>query len=441
MRVCLALLGLLVATPALASRAPAPGGTVVVHAPHTADDALDRALANTPLIEPEDRPVSPIEAAAWPRLATGQRSRFVDAIAPESRGAAWVLTPSAATTTRALADSITGCLDEGWPSQALAAAGVRAEVTSTPGTPSAGLPGSVRVRLATPVPALPLLLEGCDGPAGAFLRTDEGWVHRPDDPGGRPYLDGVTLTNSPARADLDLSPEAPGGELLVAPWPDVWFLVPDRRAREADPWELLDEDGPARFHDELAADLILAVRRAGRGASTRVLLPPGVAPDRPLAPLSTDGSPPLTLRPLPAGSPTLALVRSTADELGADLEARLALLLRARGWGVADAGPETPSARIVRWRPPTRDPALAVLLLAGEFGFALDPQDVPGLLAEDAAVRASTALTVEQRWLDDRVAVPLLNAARTLSVSPSLRGVRLRGDGLPVLDDAWWVTP
>lgn len=429
----LSLALVLIAAPAGAARAPDTGGTVAVHAAEVDADALSSALTSAPLLEPSSLRLGPVEAAAWPALSTGQRSRFLTDLAPEADGAVWVLTPAPRIGSESLSDSIRGCL-AGWPGEALAAAevDVRFDVTSS----------GVRVGLTAPVPAFPLLLEGCPGPAGAFAPDgDDRWLHRADAPGGRPYLDGVALVGSAARADLDLSPVSTAGEQLVAPWPDVWFLVPDEAARAADPWTLAADGGVARFHGDLAADLILAVRRGGRGASTRVLLPPGVAPDRPLSPAPTGDSPPLTLRPLPAGSPRLALLRSTADELTADLEARLALLLRARGWGVGDAGADTPTARIVQWRPPTADPGLATLLLAAEFGFPLTPRDTGGLLAADPADRASTALTVEQRWLDAGRAVPLLTAARTITVNPSLRGVRIRGDGLPVLDDAWWVDP
>ena len=118
---------------------------------------------------------------------------------------------------------------------------------------------------------------------------------------------------------------------------------------------------------------------------------------------------------------------------------RLALLLRARGWAVT--GTAGPSARIARWRSPTSDAALAVLLLASEFGLPVPENRIPELLDAAPATRMSAALTVERGWIEGGMAIPLLTAARVVTVNPRLQGVQVRGDGSPSLDDAFWGLP
>ena len=129
----------------------------------------------------------------------------------------------------------------------------------------------------------------------------------------------------------------------------------------------------------------------------------------------------------------LTLTHAAGDPLAADLADRLALLLRGRGWSTSGG----PSARIVRWRPSTDDPALAMLELA-----ALVDLPAPATLLDGAlADRTEAALSLERSWLREGRVVPLLTAALWYSVSPRLRGVRIRGDGVPLLADAWWTTP
>jgi hypothetical protein len=50
----------------------------------------------------------------------------------------------------------------------------------------------------------------------------------------------------------------------------------------------------------------------------------------------------------------------------------------------------------------------------------------------------AAALALERALLDSRLVVPLIVVERTITVDPDLRGVVLRGDGVPMLDGAWW---
>ncbi len=98
---------------------------------------------------------------------------------------------------------------------------------------------------------------------------------------------------------------------------------------------------------------------------------------------------------------------------------------------------------MLRWRPPTEDPAVALLELAGrnpelmsdEAGSGtLDPR----LLSMDEGERVEGALAVERQWLEERRVIPLMTAERWFTFDPRLHGVHIRADGVPLLHDAFW---
>jgi hypothetical protein len=62
----------------------------------------------------------------------------------------------------------------------------------------------------------------------------------------------------------------------------------------------------------------------------------------------------------------------------------------------------------------------------------------PRLLGREATGRLAAALALERALLDSRLVVPLIVVERAITVDPDLRGVVLRGDGIPMLDGAWW---
>lgn len=432
-----ALLILICPRTAETRRLPAVGGEVRIHLGDLDRTALSESLTSSPLVEPAQRTLSPAAAAAWPTLDGQARSRFIVASESLNDGARWTLTARGAVDD--LTAAVSRCLTPGssaWPGKALAAAGVKASVRTHE--------GKTEVRFDAPVGDLLLVISGCPAQAGAFSTDVAGvWTARVDAPGGRPLLSRVHLVSEPAEADLLPAADSTGGELLVADWPDVWLLLQDSRARAEDPWRLgSGDEALARFQHDLAPELILAVHRGGRGAATQSLLPPGVAPDHG-APqtLTKVRSTPLTLLDLPLDAPGIRIEHDSKDKLADDLKQRLALLLRARGWRVESSDSPAPTTRIVRWRPPVADPALAILLLAAEFDLPLPSELRSTLLSADRASRTAAALTIEHGWMDAELAIPLLTAAHTLVISPRLRGVRLRGDGIPVLDDAWWTQP
>lgn len=442
----LVLLGL-APLPSHARRQPAAGGDVTVALPAALRAATREALQLLPLAEADDPSISPTVRAARPMVpGTPVRSHVFSGISSRDDGLTWTLTAHGVIP--GLEESVDACLsarDEPrpWPGQALSAAGVIATVSAD------GVDTSVR--FSTPVSVLPELLTGCvlragAAPTGPFAASGRGpLVARSSAAGGRPLIDSVSFVDEGSPSDVSLGdPGHEGGGLLVAPWPDVLLLVFDEEARQADPLGLGQRgDELVRFQRELAPELLLAVRHGGRGAGARALLPPGVGPDRPLVGVREQAPRlPLQLRSLPDAAPTLALEVPKADPLAGGVADRLALMLRARGWATGPGRDPGPTARIIRWRPAVADPGLALLVLADLVPtLIVEPASAAALLAGTRSERASAALTVERAWITDRRAVPLLTASRWLVLHPQLRGVRMRGDGVPLLDDASWSAP
>ena len=445
-------LGLLIALTALLTpssgagrRHPTAGGDVTVALPGSLQAATRDALQFVALTEPDDPSLPALARAAWPLLpGTRVRSRVIRSLRSDDAARRWVVEPHAAVP--GLTESLRSCLAAPpggpWPGRALAAADVQATVSEAS--------GSIAVVLSRGVSVLPELLTGClmrpEGPTGAFVEGRQGrYDSRDDAPGGRPLIDGVWLRSPDGPADLSFGDAEPdGGSLLVAPWPDVLLLVLDAPARAADPLALgADPAGLSRFQQDLAPDLLLAVRHGGRGAAARSVLPPGVGPDRPLPGAREPVDPrPIARRLLSPDAPRLNVVVPAGDPLVADVADRLALLLNDRGWRADADAPTAPTARIIRWRPPVSDPGLALLVLADRIPeLLLDPDHAALLLAGDPSSRVSAAATLERRWLEAGHVVPLLTASRWLVAHPALRGVRIRGDGVPLLDDASWSTP
>jgi hypothetical protein len=146
------------------------------------------------------------------------------------------------------------------------------------------------------------------------------------------------------------------------------------------------------------------------------------------------------MRVLASDAPRLGLITDAHDTLTRPTRERLAAILRARGWATNDEA--SLACRIIRWRPQTTDPALALLLLAADHPETFEPSEltaveVEALLGADVDTRLTAAVALEAGWLAERRAVPLFTAERWVSVSSGVRGVRVRADGVPLLHDAY----
>jgi|GEM_PF-803669 len=436
---------------ALARRAPAPGGSIIVAMPVDLIPSVIEAHVFAPLLVPRGQGDERAVAGA-----PEHSSSVVVSVSAEDNDRRWrlrVLAPPA-DVSFAVARCLEGRGERRFPSAALRAAGV--VVTAT----VAG-PDEVLVRFNKPVGALPELLAWCPlrpamgAPTGPYASQGPGRLSWRSGSFEAPPLLGAIELRGPLtgqeRADVVVAPGgadlAAGGATLLSPWPDVMVLVQQPETAVRDPFGLKDPDtGVPAFRQALRADLLAAAWAAGRGGPTEALLPPGVGPARPLPPSTSVAGPPLTLTPVPKDAPRLPVWVEAGDALSDAVAERLAVLLRGKRMLLetrrnqsADEG-----AELVRWRPPSRDAALSLLSFVGarealvtDVGVQRALED-PRLLGREATGRLAAALALERALLDSKLVVPLIVVERAISVDPDLRGVVLRGDGIPMLDGAWW---
>lgn len=431
-----------VAHAAHAGRLPAPGGEVRVALPLPGDAAFREAHTGVAVIEPAAS--DPRERLARPGLAgTDHRSRVltaVEVVSPTS----WRLTAAEGVSSVGLAKAIEDCLtaSTAWPGRLLSAAGRTPTIRRDEREIAVDFPATVGPIFA--------LLQGCVvvGPAipGSFRahpREDGLLTATAVGPGGGPLLDSVRVSGPDEDADVAVNTRIAGatGDELQAPTPDVVLLLQGEEARRADPLDLADDPGLARFVRNLKPELLTAVFWGGRGGRAPGVLPPGLGPTRPLprrkAPADDE---PLTMRTLANDAPRVAVAASSGPLEQATQE-RLIALLRARG--VRSDPKANVALQLIRWRPQTLDPALALLQLVADYPdvFSAPTDLLDALLSGDPAERLAAAVSVEASWLSDRRVVPLFTAERWISVSPTVRGVRVRPDGVPLLHDAYLVGP
>jgi hypothetical protein len=465
------------AAPAAARRAPGPGGTVVVSVPAELVPAVVEAHVFAPVLVPRGGESGAATPDRTPLVGAEHFSSSVlDSVDVDASGRRWTLVPRAPPAI--VADAVARCLgrdrksgkSDARPGREFAALALRAaQIDVDVDVDNA----HVVVTFAKPVFVLPELLAHCplraagNAPTGAYAANGPGrlaWRSGSFD--APPLLGAIEVRAGSAatgagnvdRADVVVNPTAladnGSAATQLSPWPDVVVLVQGGSARDADPFGLADEKlGTRAFRTALRADLLAAAWASGRGGPTEALLPPGVAPARPLPPVSGLGSPPLSLLPVADNAEKVAVRLSGGADVVVDgVAERLAVLLRARGRlldlrrgaavDVDDAGIE-----LVRWHPPTSDAALALLSFLGErpalmrdpaVARALDAAALGALLGKDPAARLAAALALERALLDARRVVPLLVVDRFLVVDPDLRGVVVRNDGVPLLDGAWW---
>jgi hypothetical protein len=448
------LLSVLIADPVVARRAPAPGGTAIVAVPPEETATLVEAHLYAPLLVPLPREAAATHPQPLPG-APGFASNVLTRVDVDPAGLRWTL--STVAPRPGVAASVQRCLAgrgaAGFAAWVLIAGGVsaRVEVASD----------NVVVVFNRPLFVLPLLLANCplvgnqEAATGAYVQTVPlhlSWRAGEFDP--PPLLSAVDVrqvTSPNDKADIVArfsTGGEDGGATLLSPWSDVVVLVQSESAATRDAFGLKEPRAGLRsFRSGLRADVLAAAWASGRGGPTDALLPPGVAPARPLPSIggSVDRAP-LTLTSLPPDAPRVKIALGRSEPLMVGVAERLAVLLRARGalLELQRGTPEESESELVRWHPPTRDAALALLSFLGERPALLRSPtvqrvlDIQALLSSDAAMRLGAALALERALLDSRLVVPLLAVDRWWSVDPDLRGVVLREDGVPMLDGAWW---
>ncbi len=444
-----------VAAPAQARRLPGLGGKITVSLPPELVGPTMEAHLYASLVEPAlDEDVA--TSLARPPIPgfPEWRSPVIKTLQAEDDDRTWrmVVDASPAVVGEAVSRCFSKRTEGSWPADALKARGVSTEVLVTG--------GEVKVRFSEPVGPLPALLAGCplrtatSGPTGGYAlvgRTSLAWSS--GGVGPLPQIARIDVTSDDPHADVVAGGvESPGTAILLAPFPDVVVLLQSPAARRRDVLGLFDlKDGGygmRGFRQALRGDLLAAAYAQGRGATADGLLPPGVAPARPLPePQGPEVLGPLSLAQLPPDAPRLAVRRAEGDPLIEGVIERLAVILRNRGVLVdikrtSRTEALTEGVEILRWRPPTSDPALALLSLAGKRKELLEDEGArraladPRLLSSSKDDRVAAAVALERAWLDAGTVVPLMTADRWFTVDPDLRGVQIREDGVPLLFDA-----
>ena len=434
---------------AWARRAPSPGDSATLALPLDLHPRLVEAHVHAPLLVS-----SADDGLPAGRTVIGGDARFassvIQGVSRDDDGKRWRVRAGAHTAI--VAESIEACLQgrfASWPAQVLRAAGVTVAVTVSQ--------EAVLLAFSSAVGPVAELLSGClarkgDSPTGPYALAGPGMLAwRSGGLDAPPLLNKIDLKPLGDRASLTLggADARQDGAILLAPFPDVVLLLQTPGVRQRDPLGLTDaRTGPRGFRTALRADLLAAAYAQGRGAPTEAILPPGVAPARPLPPVEGGEQTPLALTQLPAGAPRLPVRRALGDPLLDALAERLAVLLRARGFLLEVKKTSSDSTEeglsLVRWRPPTTDAALALLFLAGQQPELLDDPGVKKalsdrrLLSPDPAARLAAALDAERAFIASGFVVPLLSVDRWFIVDPDLRGVVVRPDGIPLLDGAWW---
>ena len=347
-----------------------------------------------------------------------------------------------------------------WPGAVLAQAGVEVTVSRTqvvPNPAGTGSPApSFTVAFNRPVGALPELLAGCSlGPQSdraPYHLIDGELIARPGPHTAKPLIGRIVRERSAERADvlIDAATYGTKTQQLTGASDVVLLLAPKSDSHTDDPFKLQGLK-PGERADRLAARPLLAALHLGRGGGTSTLLPPGLGPQRPRLPqepteggdstVSQEESP--QLRPSPStqsGDPIL-IDWPSGDPLLEEVAARLALLAQSSGLS-CEVGPG--GYRLLRFRPESGDPALALLELASLYpALVVDTEDAEStpLLSGSRSRRTLAAIELEARWLDGGAVLPLLSTQHWLAISQRVRGVTLTPGGTPSLWRAWTSAP
>jgi hypothetical protein len=378
----------------------------------------------------------------------GWNSRLISKLSSNPQYTVWTLRlrerVSGTVRDEVFTESLRDCLEDrpsdSWPGHVLRQAGVEVSITPTES------PQSFTIKLSQPVGVLPILLEGCQlrpgSPLAPYALKEGILTAQSGSPGRGTLIRRIRRAVNTERADLQMDAAISGRRSSQIDGPsDVVLLLVSRSLQDLD---ILGLDGLSSDErgERLAITPLLAALHRGRGSSTSRLLPSGVGFNLPLESFSSTPRPAqkivLSSDPPTHPSTTIPISWPEEDELLGQLAQRLALLACApknqcvRG---------SDGLRLLRFRPQSQDPAVALLELASESpdlqAAARDKLADPRLLSGDPASRIEAALELEKTWLETKLIVPVLTTQHWLAVNGDLRGVRLDAPGIPRLLDAW----
>jgi hypothetical protein len=442
-----------VGLPTHARRIPPIGGELRIALPQEEMIATQRKHLYVPILEP-------VDGSDWLRNHIDPpltqfpkwRSSVLSGIRKRKDGKMWTLISQKPLSL--LAMSLASCFeyrtaDPQWPSWALRALKEK---------PAINLGDkSIRIQFKKSMDYFPGLLAGClysgeKGKAtGPYALLDARTLAlNSDSPRGPSPITRVHfLQNDTDDADITGSPpiELSNANVLV-PFSEVVLLLQKGAVLDRDPLGTKTESGGLRaFRDALRASDLLDLYWAGKGNEYAGILPPGIGPPRPLPQPTPGDAFPLRLNPLPADAPSIAIGVRSQGALPLGVLERIAVILRSKGYkmiAVYDSK-RAVDMEIVKWRAPVRDPALALLVLAGQYPnfFLADSwgEEISKdrrLVSSLPTVRMEAAMDWENTWLTSQHAVPLLAAERWFDFRPGIKGVVIGADGLLGIEDAYW---
>jgi hypothetical protein len=361
---------------------------------------------------------------------------------------------------RAFLTTLGSCLSTSssasWPGAVLAQAGVAVEVSGDTSSKTTEAAGEERRKFtatfSAPVGVLPELLIGCflesGSPVAPYSISEGELVARPNTHGREPLIGRIVLERSADRADLQIDAATSTGQGDQIPAPsDVLLLLAPVSEDSGDPLGLRDlstKDRSAR----MAVQPLLTALHLGRGGPASTLLPPGLGPSwwfprstaRPSGQEDPGPAPPeiqLADASLSAG-PSIRIDWPQDDPLLTEVAERLALLARSSG---RPCTVEPGGYQLLRFRPRSSDPALALLELAAlspdlaKLGGAL--VSAKDLLSLSPSARALAAINLERYWLSTGKVVPLMTTQHWFATKKRLHGVELGPSGTPSLLRAW----
>ncbi len=449
---CVALtiitLGLGILPPASARRLPQPGGSVSIELPRAAQRAFLQLHRSLPLLQRRGQ-ATQNDQTSLQGAASEWTSDLIESIQSSADHRRWTLSPhpgQLGTIRRTLHACLTPAHPTPWPAQVLAELQVNHTLTTSR--------DAVTLEFNHPVGPLPELLAACRVPVtarhprGPFQQRQGNTLERnPGSTAPLPLLESITLTESGFQADVRTTRSTDASvSVLVAPVPDVILLLQEPATLSADPLKLASPEGLTQFYHQLGAPLLLSVHQETYGIPTRAILPPGVAPPRPLTLSAPASGARLSLPALKGDSPTHVLINDVETPIFQSLAERLSVLFRHHGYRLQEVSSAAPgTTRLVSWRSPTPDPALAILHLASTYQkqCGVPPSDTPlklreQLLSAHLETRLEAALEIEREWVSRRLIVPVATLSAWYEINPHLRGVRIASEGVPLLHDAFW---
>lgn len=410
---------------------------------------------HAPMVEriPDSEPTSLLDIPTLPRYPSF-RSRFLRAMVPTVDHKSWQLLANDGAH-ELVVHALRRCFsphpddDEPWPAAVLRAA-------DNPVKIEARRMGVV-LHFARSVGPLPELLGGCMAYDAGSTRTgrfvEQGpaqlKAHLKAEDGG-PALQHIDFQTQSVGADVfSGGTKRVDTSLRYEVNRNLLFLVRNEGHAGVGAWRFDDSEARARFYHAMGPQTLLDAFAGGHGHIVRGMLPSSwTTAQEGRSAVRPTQVPPLHLGALGARAPEVRIQVPLEDELAWATAERIAVLMRSVGAKAVvlpnnmDRG-NAHELALLRWCPEADDDALSLLALAGRHrNLSLDEYRQhladPRLLSPVVSERQAAARVLEAAWLNTGRLIPLLVSESWVAIHPSLRGVYVRPDGVPIFEQAYW---